>query len=145
MSSSHEQADLDALRVHFGRELRRLRQRADLSMNQLAETLGCTPQWIHQLEKTDKSVPEHAQSPYVQVRIMPFVRITPASLTGSFILLSFEKEADLMYVESGAVSLLLEAKDQIFAAGVRFDTIMGEALSQVESIELMERVREVYE
>jgi DNA-binding XRE family transcriptional regulator len=281
MSSPHEENDLDALRTHFGRELRRLRQRAGLSMNQLAEALGCTPQWIHQLEKTDKSVPEQmsldldtyfktdgwedddgvfhriynalrragqrrvlrpgfksyaeheakaigvrcfapqvvpgllqiedyargimdpsesaeirearvagrlerqavltrekppmamfvldesalrrpvggpsvmvnqidhligiAQSPYVQVRIMPFVRITPASLAGSFILLSFEKEADLMYVESGAVSLLLEAKDQIFTAGVRFDTIMGEALSQVESIELMERVREVYE
>ncbi|MEU8125335.1 helix-turn-helix transcriptional regulator [Spirillospora sp. NPDC049024] len=48
----------DALRVHFGEELRRMRQRAKLSQNQLASALGCTPQWICQMEKADKAVSE---------------------------------------------------------------------------------------
>lgn len=280
MSSPHEENDLDALRTHFGRELRRLRQRADLSMNQLAEALGCTPQWIHQLEKTDKSVPEQmsldldtyfktdgwkdddglfhriygalrragqrrvlrpgfknyvehegkaigvrcfaaqvvpgllqiegyargimdpsesagiqqarvagrmerqailirekppmamfvldesvlrrpvggpkvmvdqidhliglAQSPRVQVRITTFEKVTPVALGGGFILLSFEKDADLMYSEAGRIGYLVENRDAVFKAGVDFDTMMGEALPQSESIDLMSRAREVY-
>jgi transcriptional regulator with XRE-family HTH domain len=58
MSSTQHDTDLDALRAHFGLELRRLCRRAGLSMNQLAKALGCTPQWIHQLEKAGKPVPE---------------------------------------------------------------------------------------
>lgn len=53
-----DQHDPDALRVHFGEELRRIRMRAKLSQNQLAGALGCTPQWICQLEKADKTVSE---------------------------------------------------------------------------------------
>jgi transcriptional regulator with XRE-family HTH domain len=58
MSSTQHDTGLDALRAHFGLEPRRLRRRAGLSMNQLAKALGCTPQWIHQLEKAGKPVPE---------------------------------------------------------------------------------------
>ena len=85
-----------------------------------------------------------AQSPQVQVRIMPFDRITPAALVGSLILLSFEKESDLVYTESGGVGQLTENRDLAFRAGVDFDTIMGEALSQAESIELMSQAQEAY-
>lgn len=53
-----DQQDPDALRVYFSEELRRTRQRAKLSQSQLANALGCTPQWICQLEKTDKTVSE---------------------------------------------------------------------------------------
>src|SRR5690606_20295606 len=53
-----DQQDPDALRVHFGLELRRTRLRAKLSQNELAKALGCTPQWICQLEKADKTVSE---------------------------------------------------------------------------------------
>lgn len=280
MSSPHEDNDPDALRSHFGRELRRLRQRAGLSMNQLAEALGCTPQWIHQLEKTDKSVPEqmsfdldtyfktdgwedddglfhriHAalrragqrrvllpgfdtylryegkaigirgfaaqvvpgllqteayarglmlpgdsaetmdarvsgriarqeiltrekppmtlfvldesvlrrpiggpdvmagqirhllelvRSPCLDLRVLPFERVAPAGLEGGFILLSFERHADLMYVESAAVSQLIESRDTVFKAGVRFNLVMGEALSQAETVGLMNRTLEGY-
>ncbi len=35
-----------------------MRQRAKLSQSQLANALGCTPQWICQLEKADKTVSE---------------------------------------------------------------------------------------
>lgn len=54
MAKEQQEPDLDVLRVHFGQELRRLRTRAKLSMNQLAEALGCTPQWIFQLEHAEK-------------------------------------------------------------------------------------------
>ncbi|WP_433173862.1 helix-turn-helix domain-containing protein [Actinoallomurus sp. CA-150999] len=280
MSSSQNETDLDALRDHFGREMCRLRQRAALSRNQLAAALGCTPQWLYTLEKTDKTVPEQmafdldtyfktegwenddglfhriygairragqhrvmrpsfesyvqyeakaisvrcfatqvvpgllqtegyargvmdpnepldiqearvvgrmerqailtrekppmlmfiidesvlrrpiggakvmvdqidhligmTESPCVQVRIMLFERITSVALGGGFILLSFEKDADLIYAESGRLSQLLEDRDTVFKAGVDFDTLMGEALSQAESIELLRRTREVY-
>src|SRR3954453_12716784 len=52
--------DPDSLRLHFGIELRRLRTRADLSMSKLAKALGCTPQWVFQLEQSDKPVPEQS-------------------------------------------------------------------------------------
>ena len=275
-----DQHDPDALRVHFGEELRRMRQRAKLSQNQLANALGCTPQWICQLEKADKSVSEQtaldldtyfktdgwdqddghfvriyktirragrhrvllpgfdaylrhegkaigirgfapqvvpgllqtedyargtmdlsepaetldartagrisrqailtrekppelmwvldesvlrrpvggdktmveqidhlidiAQSPHVQVRIMPFNRITPVALVGGLILLSFEKEADLLYFETGSVGQLIDREDVTFRAGVHFITMMGEALSRAESIEFMSQARETY-
>jgi transcriptional regulator with XRE-family HTH domain len=273
-----DQHDPDALRVHFGEELRRMRQRAKLSQNQLANALGCTPQWICQLEKADKSVSEQTaldldtyfktdgwdqddghfvriyktirragrhrvlrpsfdtyrvqeaqaicircvaaqvipgllqiegyargimdqnepfetldarvavrmerqeifrredppeamfvldesallrpvggskvmvdqidhliemtRRPNVQVLVMPFERIAPLALGGGFILLSFARDPDLMYTEAGHISQLFENKDVLFKAGVHFNLVMGEALSQAESIEFMLRVRE---
>jgi transcriptional regulator with XRE-family HTH domain len=275
-----DQHDPDALRVHFGEELRRMRQRAKLSQNQLAAALGCTPQWICQLEKADKTVSEQtaldldtyfktdgsdqddghfhriyttirragrhrvllpgfdaylrheskaigircfaaqvvpgllqtedyargtmdlsesaetldartagrinrqailtgdkppetmfvldesvfrrpvgghktmvgqidhliglAQSPHVQIRVMPFERITPVALVGGLILLSFEKEADLLYFETGSVGHLVDREDVVFKAGVHFITMVGEALSLAESIEFMSQARETY-
>ncbi|URM99384.1 helix-turn-helix domain-containing protein [Actinomadura madurae] len=275
-----DQHDPDALRVHFGEELRRLRQRAKLSQNQLAAALGCTPQWICQLEKADKTVSEQtaldldtyfqtdgsdqddghfhriyntirragrhrvlrpsfdnyrvqearaigirylaaqivpgllqiedyargvmgdgeppetldarvavriargkifdrdvapaamfvldesalrrpvggpktmvdqldhlinmARRPNVQILVIPFERITPLALGGGFILLNFAREADLMYAETGGVSQLIEDRDVLFHAGVHFTTVVGEALSQVESIEFMTRAQEGY-
>ncbi|WP_329094544.1 helix-turn-helix domain-containing protein [Actinomadura citrea] len=275
-----DQQDPDALRVYFSEELRRTRQRAKLSQAQFANALGCTPQWICQLEKADKTVSEQtaldldtyfktdgsdqddghfhriytairragrhrvllpgfnaylrheskatsircfaaqvvpgllqtedytrgtmdqsepaetldartagridrqailtrdkppetmfvldesvlrrpvggqktmidqiehlicaAQSPHIQVRIMPFHRITPVALVGGMILLSFEKEGDLLYFETGCVGQLVDREDAVFKAGVHFITMVGEALSQAESIEFMIQARETY-
>ncbi|MGI5416652.1 helix-turn-helix domain-containing protein [Actinomadura luteofluorescens] len=275
-----DQQDPDALRVYFSEELRRTRQRAKLSQSQLANALGCTPQWICQLEKTDKTVSEQttldldtyfktdgwhqddghfhrihtairragrhrvllpgfdaylrhesraigircfaaqvvpgllqtegytrgtmdlsepvetldartagridrqailtrdkppemmfvldesvlrrpvggqkvmvdqidhligaAQSPHIQIRVMPFHRITPVALVGGLILLSFEREADLLYFETGSVGQLVDREDVVFKAGVHFITMVGEALSQAESIEFMTQAREIY-
>jgi hypothetical protein len=75
---------------------------------------------------------------------MPFERVTSVALGGGFILLGFDKEADLMYIESGSVGRLIDSRDTVFEAGVHFDMVMGEALGQAESIELMSRAREVY-
>ncbi|MEV5748808.1 hypothetical protein AB0L00_13410 [Actinoallomurus sp. NPDC052308] len=68
----------------------------------------------------------------------------PAALTGNLILLSFERESDLMYTEASDIGQLTESKEMVFKAGVDFETIMGEALSQAESLELMSRAREAY-
>ncbi|WP_030172979.1 helix-turn-helix domain-containing protein [Spirillospora albida] len=280
MTRPDHDTDPDVLRTHFGAELRRLRQRANLSMNHLAKALGCTPQWVCQLEQSDKPVPEQvaldldtyfktdgweeddghfrrihtalrragqrralrpsfdnyrvreakaigircvaaqivpgllqteayargimdesepaetldarvavrierqaifkrakplealfvldestlrrpvggpvvmaaqidhlismARLPNVRILIMPFTRVTPAVLAGGFIVLSFEKGPDLIYVESGAISSMTEKRDETFTAGVHFNTVMGEALSRGESIEFMSRAREVY-
>jgi transcriptional regulator with XRE-family HTH domain len=272
--------DPDSLRVHFGIELRRLRTRADLSMSKLAKALGCTPQWVSQLEQSDKPVPEQSaldldtyfrtdgwgendglfhrlyvairragrrrvlrpgfesyldyepkaiglrqitsqlvpgllqiegyalgimdpnesldvrdervasrlarqailarprpletmfvvdesalqrpvggakvmvdqidhlidmtQTPHVQIRVMPIVRVTSSALMGGLILLSFGQETDLLYIESGGVGQLVDSSDAVFRAGVHFHTAMGEALSQAESIDLMSRTREMH-
>ncbi|MCO5970580.1 helix-turn-helix domain-containing protein [Actinoallomurus soli] len=281
MSSAQQyDTDIDALRAHFSRELRRLREHASLSRNRLAEALGCSPQWIYKLEKTDKTVSEQvaydldtyfktegwerddglfhriyedlrssgrrrvllpgfdayvryearavgircfapqvvpgllqieyymrglmdpaapgetlearvagrlerqtiltrdkppiarfvldesvlrrpvggpkvmvdqvdhliglAQSPRIQVRIMPFDRVTPAALVGNLILLSFERESDLMYTEASDVGQLTGSKEMVSKAGVDFETIMGEALSRGESLDLLSRAREAY-
>ncbi len=258
-----DQHDPDALRVHFGEELRRTRMRAKLSQNQLASALGCTPQWICQLEKADKTVSEQTafdldtyfktdgwdqddghfhriyktirrayrhrvllpgfdaylrhegkaigircfaaqvvpgllqteryarglmmpgepaetlearvagrmerqtiltrQNPPmtifvldesvlhrpvggrevmveqldhligfehsldVDVRVLPYGRLAPAGLEGGFMLLNFEAEADLMYIEAAGVGQLIESKSTMFKAGVRFSLVMGES------------------
>ncbi|MEV5708482.1 DUF5753 domain-containing protein [Actinoallomurus sp. NPDC052274] len=85
-----------------------------------------------------------AWSPRVQVRIMLFERTTSVALGGGFILLSFEDDTDLIYIESGGVSQLLDDRDKVFKAGMDFNTLIGEALSQAESIELMKRTRKEY-
>lgn len=41
-------------RVFFGNELRRMREQAGLTGKQLADTLGCTPQWISTMESGRK-------------------------------------------------------------------------------------------
>ncbi|MEU8341179.1 helix-turn-helix transcriptional regulator [Spirillospora sp. NPDC048832] len=275
-----DQHDLDALRIHFGEELRRMRQRAKLSQNQLAAALGCTPKWICQLEKADKTVSEQtaldldthfktdgwdqndghflrlyktirragrhrvlrpgfeaylqfepkaigircfaaqilpgllqiedyaraimdpsepagtldkrvtsrmerqgllfrekpamatfildesvlrrpvggpevmgkqidhlismARLPHVQLLIMPFERITPEALSGGLILLSFVKDPDLVYIESGAIGQLLDDKDEVFMTSVYFNRMMGDALSRLETIEFMRQAKEAY-
>lgn len=85
-----------------------------------------------------------ARRPNVQILVMPFERVTPAELAGGFILLSFAKEADLVYVESSAISAMTDNRDETFKTGIKFNLVMGEALSQAESIEFMSRAREVY-
>ncbi|CNF11441.1 Uncharacterised protein [Mycobacterium tuberculosis] len=85
-----------------------------------------------------------AQSPHVQIRVMPFDRITPVALVGGLILLSFEREADLLYFETGSVGHLVDREDVVFKAGVHFITMVGEALSLAESIEFMSQARETY-
>ncbi|SNR52454.1 Scr1 family TA system antitoxin-like transcriptional regulator [Actinomadura mexicana] len=49
-----------------------------------------------------------AQLPHVQIRVIPFSRITPVALVG---LLSFEREADLLYFETGSVGQLVDRED----------------------------------
>ncbi|MGI5203882.1 helix-turn-helix domain-containing protein [Spirillospora sp. CA-108201] len=275
-----DQQDPDALRVYFSEELRRTRQRAKLSQTQLANALGCTPQWICQLEKADKTVSEQtafdldtyfktdgsdqddghfhriyttirragrhrvlrpgfktylqyepnaigvrcfaaqivpgllqteeyaralmdpsdpedtlnarvasrldrqgvftrdkpamtafildesvlrrpvgggevmvdqidhlvsmSRLVHVQVLVMPFEQVTPEALSGGLILLTFAREPELLYIESGNIGHLTGEPDDVFMAGVYFNRMMGEALNQAESIEFMRQAREAF-
>lgn len=278
MSHASYESDPDALRAHFAIELRRQRTRAGLSMDRLAKALGCTSQWVSQLEQTVKPVPEQtaldldtyfrtdgweendglfvrvhrairragqrhvllpgfkayleheakatiircfaaqtvpgllqtedyarsimdlsdgaetldarvtgrmerqrilarekppqllcvldepllrrpkggpkamadqiahlietAEASHIQVRVLPYERITPVALMGSFILLGFERADGLLYIETGCVSQLVDNKNSVSVFDLYFNTIMGEALPQAESIDLMNRIRE---
>lgn len=48
----------DSLRSYFGAKLRRHREALGFSLERLATEMGYTPQWIHKMETTDKSVSE---------------------------------------------------------------------------------------
>nr|WP_279433578.1 DUF5753 domain-containing protein [Actinomadura sp. KC345] len=92
-----------------------------------------------------------ARSPFVQVLIMPFERITTEALAGDMILLSFEKEPDLVYIESGNIGYVIDnrddvfmTRDDVFMTEVYFNRTMGEVLSQTESNEFMRRIQETY-
>lgn len=89
----------------------------------------------------------HRLAPVIRDREVGDVRFSAVrhrALGGGFILLSFAGDTDLIYIESGGVSQLLDDRDKVFKAGVDFNTLMGEALSQAESIEMLNRVREEY-
>ncbi len=85
-----------------------------------------------------------AQTPSVQVRVMPFESVTPIALAGGFILLSFPKDPDLMYTETGSVSQFIEDRAIVFKAGVHFTSVVSEALNRAESIDFMRLMREEY-
>lgn len=48
-------------RIFFGKELRRKREEADLTGKQLADSLGCTPQWISTMESGRKVSKQSAE------------------------------------------------------------------------------------
>ncbi|MEO3782438.1 helix-turn-helix transcriptional regulator [Actinocorallia sp. B10E7] len=280
MSHAAYESDPDALRAHFAIELRRQRTRAGLSMNQLARALGCTPQWVSQLEQTVKPVPEqsaldvdtyfktdgwqendglfirihraiqragqrrvlrqdfetylkfeqqaqwfssfanqavpgllqtreyatalmnphhhpealaarvdgrmgrqeilnesrlkkamfvvdeavlrrplggpevmaeqverlicYAESPTVQIRVLPFAHATSLASEGSFVILGYAREDDLVYFENIGMGQLIEERDKVSDCTIRFADILGEALPRAESMQFLKQVREDY-
>ncbi|GAA2084062.1 helix-turn-helix domain-containing protein [Actinomadura alba] len=255
--------DPDSLIGHFGAELRTYRNKAGLSMNQLAESLGCSPQWIGQVELAEKSpseefaidldtyfdsdggfhrlwksikratrrrvllpgfprymelqreaalirsfvaqlVPgllqiepyiravmnpslssdaldervaarleqqeilrrekpphasfvldeavlhrpvggpevmreqltrlaEFAESPHIQVRVLPFTSVTYAGLDGKFTLLRLGDGTEILYQEGPGIGQVIEESDTVTECAVRFDLVTGAALSRSES------------
>lgn len=53
-AQSHDEQTPDSLQTFFGSELRKRREDANLSGGELAKALGCTPQWISQVERGRK-------------------------------------------------------------------------------------------
>jgi transcriptional regulator with XRE-family HTH domain len=83
--------------------------------------------------------------PHIQIRMLPFDRPTWASLDGSFTILGFGDGPDVAYVEGPTNSQLLRDPDRVADTAVRFDLVMGEALTGSESLAMIQRAREGYQ
>ncbi|KAB2348483.1 helix-turn-helix domain-containing protein [Actinomadura rudentiformis] len=80
----------------------------------------------------------------VQLRVLPFERISWASTDGSFTVLSFADGPDVAYFEGTGVGVVLQAPDEVADAGLRFDLVLGEALTRAESIDVITTALEGY-
>jgi transcriptional regulator with XRE-family HTH domain len=94
-------------------------------------------------EQFDK-LAEFAESPQIQVRILPYSSGTYAGRDGAFTILSFSGESDVVYSEAPGISQLIEDKDAVAGCAVRFDLVMGEALPRSESTRMIMKAREDY-
>ncbi|ROO82968.1 DNA-binding XRE family transcriptional regulator [Actinocorallia herbida] len=77
--------------------------------------------------------------PRVGIHVLPFEPVIPAALDSSFTLLGFGDGTDLMYVETGGGAQIIQRPDLVMTGRTRFHTLMGEALSQAESVDLIRR------
>ncbi|MBA9005005.1 helix-turn-helix domain-containing protein [Thermomonospora cellulosilytica] len=81
---------------------------------------------------------------HVEVRILPFVAVNYASIDGSFTLLNFEDRPDVGYHEGPEVSQVIEDPAIVAEYAMRFNHLMGEALSRAESLNMVKRALEDY-
>ncbi|MQY04220.1 helix-turn-helix domain-containing protein [Actinomadura macrotermitis] len=82
--------------------------------------------------------------PNVQIRMLPFERVIWAALDGSFKVMSFADGPQIAYVEGPGCSQLIREPDAANESAVRFDLVLGEALSIGESLGMIRRSREGY-
>jgi transcriptional regulator with XRE-family HTH domain len=80
----------------------------------------------------------------IQLRVLPFDRISWASTDGSFKILSLADGPDVAYFEGTGVGVVLRALDQVAEAGLRFDLVLGEAPTRAETIDMIARALEDY-
>jgi hypothetical protein len=85
---------------------------------------------------------DFATSTRVQIRVLPYSAVSYAAMDGAFTILGFERDPDLVYVEGPSISQLIEEKDMVMNCTVRFDLIMGEALSRAESTRVIIKAQE---
>ncbi|WP_433336157.1 helix-turn-helix domain-containing protein [Spirillospora sp. CA-294931] len=78
----------------------------------------------------------------VQVRIVPFDVVTYAGLDGLFLMLTLRDGSELFYQEGPGFSHLIDDTDVVRDAGVRFNMVMGEALSRAETNKMLMRALE---
>jgi hypothetical protein len=80
----------------------------------------------------------------IQLRALPFDRANWASTDGSFTLLSFVDGPEVAYFEGTGAGVVLRGLDQVTEAALRFDLVLGEALPQAETRDLIARALEDY-
>ncbi|MGI5165721.1 helix-turn-helix domain-containing protein [Spirillospora sp. CA-253888] len=91
-----------------------------------------------------RKVIDTVQLPNVQVRVLPFSSVTYAALDGLFTLLGFTDGSEVAYVEGPEVSQVIEDSKVIAKNAVRFEIIMGEALPQAASLDLLRQHEKEY-
>ncbi|MCZ7413813.1 helix-turn-helix domain-containing protein [Streptomyces sp. WMMC897] len=78
----------------------------------------------------------------VQIQILPFSAGAHAGLMGSFILFSFEEQADVAYMEGYEEGWATANPKEVRARSLRYDLLRADALSLGKSAELIARVME---
>jgi transcriptional regulator with XRE-family HTH domain len=81
-----------------------------------------------------------SELPQVGLHVVPMGRAVFPQ--GMFSLLTYEKEADLGYVETDVGGHVVEPPEQVKLLSMRFDRILGEALSGEESRKLIRSIME---
>ncbi|WP_019632148.1 helix-turn-helix domain-containing protein [Actinomadura atramentaria] len=81
---------------------------------------------------------------HIQIRMLPFSRLTWAAFDGSFLVLSFPDGPDVAYVEGPSSSQLQRDPDAVADTAIRFDLVLGEALTSAESLTMIRQAREGY-
>jgi transcriptional regulator with XRE-family HTH domain len=82
------------------------------------------------------------ESPQIQIRILSYSSVTYAGLDGSFLMLSFARDPEVLYVEGPGFAQLIEDREAVRECEVRFDLVLGEALPRAESSKKILRARE---
>ncbi|HEU5157512.1 MAG TPA: helix-turn-helix transcriptional regulator [Streptosporangiaceae bacterium] len=85
---------------------------------------------------------ELAQRPNITVQIVPDGRGAYLGLNGPITILSFDEGPDVAYFDNQAGGQLVEEAATVEGCAVRFELIRASALSQEESLELLETILE---
>jgi transcriptional regulator with XRE-family HTH domain len=104
----------------------------------LRRPIGTPEEWRAQLEWLLKA----AELPNVRIWVLPFSSVTYAALDGSFLILTLNDGSEALYTEGPGLSQLIDDPDRIAECALRFDLIMGEALTSGESLKMIRRALE---
>jgi transcriptional regulator with XRE-family HTH domain len=83
---------------------------------------------------------EAAERPHVHLQVAPTAQADFPGMEGSFVILSFASQIalDVVYIKNVAGGIYIEDVEQVRRCTVTFDRISDAALSETESIELIE-------
>jgi len=91
-----------------------------------------------------KHLLDTARMPNVRIWVLPFTSVTYAAFDGSFLILTLDDGSEVGYAEGPGFSHVIDDPDMITDYALRFDLIMGEALTSDESLKLIGRALEGY-
>ncbi|WP_242903112.1 helix-turn-helix domain-containing protein [Actinomadura terrae] len=77
-----------------------------------------------------------------QLQIVPYDAGFHVGLTGSFIILGFEDEPDIAYIEAAGEGVLLKRRDKVAFKALTWDLIQGRTLSTEESLAMIQDAME---
>ncbi|MGP3968386.1 helix-turn-helix domain-containing protein [Streptomyces sp. 6N223] len=85
-----------------------------------------------------------AESPHIEIQVMPFAAGAPAAWMRPFILLRFKNASTLLYTENQLGGKLAYSPERVAAASDDYDRLRAHALSPDQSLSLIKTVLEEY-
>ncbi|MFF8262077.1 Scr1 family TA system antitoxin-like transcriptional regulator [Streptomyces virginiae] len=82
------------------------------------------------------------QLPRVHLQVLPFGSVDPAAMGGSFSLLTLPDGGEVAYEEGIVYGRLIEETDEVLRRAVLYDRLQANALSPIESAELIRMAME---